>query len=801
MKATAATVPAENVLIATARASSVGAQAAAPPPEWVLDDGVPPPTHEQVAYWRELCGVLSLAKGRGVADAAWSNGLRPTRPTLCALVERGLIVRRKRAWHLKRDWYTLLCALRQRAVPTPRATLAERPRPDLPSYLELEGIEQICRWLDAQPKRRARLPFVSLKAALDTVSEVPTPLLLLMRKHRLARHTSTCEWALSPTWKARLLALWQGVERVLREHATLQPSPAAPFVVAARIDTWYLNRIDPAGLPLVLRHELDDWQAKASEDEEAVDTRWVYDGVPLQMYRAGVSTKQGGGVSWSYILRNDSLTLLIRRSPLGGIVAQARLGSECLARLTDRRAMDALDVLVRRMWARPLPFRRRKARPGETAAEGARWQVSQVHLAVDVAHAPLIAKQAEAEHYVSRSRKQAVYHAARAEMEQLLQVVQGDGEEKWEDVSTPLLVDWDALYADDGLGVFDDVGFEGFGNGLGQDRDAEREPVPVEDRAVTVHRFGQRVSGMAFSPGGDVSMVLYDKVLQSRLSGNRHMEPIWRAAGWQPGVPVTRHEARLRRPAIHELGLPGEVRACLDDPWEFLDHKKAVFAAVVGHAEACPDAVDVAWIRRVVPDGGDANRSRWPTDPIWRVVQGAIFADAPAEVRRLIRRRQRGADVAVLDTGQFGYLVSRVAQLHPNGGEWTLSRALGEALPALEAVEAKKQAKTGADFGELVRERRRQRGLPLPLAEKVLPFWAASRDEEGRPIGEPLSDVGDREASVEVMQPRSAPAEARLEEAWARLVVAERAEKTRRTLDTLEADYLAALAAYHIEDA
>ena len=41
-------------------------------------------------------------------------------------------------------------------------------------------------------------------------------------------------------------------------------------------------------------------------------------------------------------------------------------------------------------------------------------------------------------------------------------------------------------------------------------------------------------------------MVLYDKPLQARLSGKRHMEPIWAAAGRTKGVSVTRHEARLR---------------------------------------------------------------------------------------------------------------------------------------------------------------------------------------------------------------------------------------------------------------
>ena len=54
------------------------------------------------------------------------------------------------------------------------------------------------------------------------------------------------------------------------------------------------------------------------------------------MCRAGVETQQGERVSWFYILRNPSLVLLIRRSPLGSIFAQARLGSACLGRLTPR---------------------------------------------------------------------------------------------------------------------------------------------------------------------------------------------------------------------------------------------------------------------------------------------------------------------------------------------------------------------------------------------------------------------------------------------------------------------------------
>jgi hypothetical protein len=279
---------------------------------------------------------------------------------------------------------------------------------------------------------------------------------------------------------------------------------------------------------------------------------------------------------------------------------------------------------------------------------------------------------------------------------------------------------------------------------------------------------------MTFSPGGDVSMVMYDKVLQGRLPRKRHMESIWQAMGWTPGVPVTRNEARLRRPAVRELGFVGEVRSCLDDPWECLTHLSAIFGAVVGKAEECPDAVDVAWIRRVVPQGGDSNRSRWPTDPAWKVVPSAAFADAPAEARRLIRRKVRGGDVKVLDRVNLGCRISRVADQHPDGGTWTLSRAVGEAYPAWEVLERKKAA-AGKDFGELVRERRRERGLPLPVAEKALPFVPAACQI--------LVETG----------------EARLAEAWMELQDVEHARRPPRLLRELEAVYLAEVAKLQAE--
>jgi len=164
----------------------------------------------------------------------------------------------------------------------------------------------------------------------------------------------------------------------------------APYSVAAGIDTWYLNRIDEGGLPPYLRIELDDLQTLAKDEDDEVMTPWEYDDTSLLMYRAGTNTTQGGGVSWSYILRNPSLTLLIRKAPLGGIVAQTRLGSECLWRRTPRAALDELNLLIRRLW--------RSGRARAVSTGSGRWQVSQVHLAHDVADATL--EQEQLDRYV-----------------------------------------------------------------------------------------------------------------------------------------------------------------------------------------------------------------------------------------------------------------------------------------------------------------------------------------------------------------------------------------------------------------
>ncbi len=58
---------------------------------------------------------------------------------------------------------------------------------------------------------------------------------------------------------------------------------------------------------------------------------------------------------------------------------------------------------------------------------------------------------------------------------------------------------------------------------------------PLEDRTRTVYWHGRRYSGSSWSLGQPLSVVLYDKTLQARLTNRRHTEPIWKANGQEDG--------------------------------------------------------------------------------------------------------------------------------------------------------------------------------------------------------------------------------------------------------------------------
>jgi hypothetical protein len=692
--------------------------------------GVSPVTRAHIRYWRELCQSIATCGADGMPTDGWPEGFTPSRLTLRSMVGYGLIVRRSRAWHLRRQSVERLAELESTAAPTPHLTLLDRPAPDLPTFAELSRFEDIARYLDTLPGRRERLPFAGCNV---TSTELKN-----MRRWKLLRHVTGCYWQLYSDWKTRLEGYWRAVVQEQGERVPPPDPERPPKVVAVGIDTWYLNVSDDEGLPPKLRQALDDLQRQAQEDEDEIDLDVLIDGAPLRLFRFGASRQQGGGVSWSYILHNASLVILLRRVPLGGIVGQIRLGSEYLWRCTPADALTEVQNLFRRWWA---PTQRE-----------ARWQVSQIHWAVDVSNTTLESEQLE--HYVSRARKRSEHHGA---LDAFLQSapIDEDG------MLLGSMFDMSDPWVDEGPS-----GWAGIGELLGWNDAADE----VEDRAVILNHWGKRLSGITWSPGGAIMMVLYDKVLEMRLHGKRHMEVIWQANGWQSGESVTRHEGRLRREALAMLETMDGQRGQFDDPWDCLAHLADLLAYMVGRPpsdEECPEDTNVAWIRRVVPQADDTNRSRWPTDPVWQLVQNATFDEVPSVARRMIRQVTRSQNIDKRVKVLYGALVSCTALKHGDTGQMDISTALREVVPLLE----EEMQRPGKNLGDLVRERRRQWALPLTQEDKVL--YLPERHPSS-PIPEKKNDDLDPVAEWNQAKERLAETERRMQESEDALFEAQR---------------------------
>jgi hypothetical protein len=185
-----------------------------------------------------------------------------------------------------------------------------------PSRRHLQHWERVCWFLDAQPYRAVSLP-------LPADPPMSVCLFKRMAVFRLMRHRDDCRWQLSPRWRAILQRLRDRLppEEQESKGAILTPPDHVPFIVDTGVDTLYITLKANDGLPAALIDHCDVLKALAQAEDRTVETPWLVFGAPLSMYKAGVGTRaQGRGVSWSNILRNAMVMLLLRKSPLSGLV-------------------------------------------------------------------------------------------------------------------------------------------------------------------------------------------------------------------------------------------------------------------------------------------------------------------------------------------------------------------------------------------------------------------------------------------------------------------------------------------------
>jgi hypothetical protein len=160
-----------------------------------------------------------------------------------------------------------------------------------------------------------------------------------------------------------------------------------------------------------------------------------------------------------------------------------------------------------------------------------------------------------------------------------------------------------------------------------------------------------------------------------------------------------------------------------------------------------------------------------------------------------MRREQHVKAVEQLDVGAYGYLMSRTAVLHPQGEMFDLSMGLRGLFEALTKIAAQPEK----DFGELVRQWRRKRGLAVAPAGKILPFLPAGPDDA-------LAERAALDAAEQILHgtlqgnkvqaARKRLAEWRLREAFTALEQAKLCDDTPKRLARLETLYQQALVTY-----
>jgi len=131
---------------------------------------------------------------------------------------------------------------------------------------------------------------------------------------------------------------------------------------------------------------------------------------------------------------------------------------------------------------------------------------------------------------------------------------------------------------------------------------------------------GNKFTGWAIGLRGSVACRLYDKTEEIKVSWKEQFLDLWRDCGWDGKTPVWRLEFEVKRDALKEFGSTQyeDMNALCSGLWPYLTQ---------------------SWLRLAVPSSNDTTRSRWPTHPLWALLQAVDFGvpDVPSLQRMALK--------------------------------------------------------------------------------------------------------------------------------------------------------------------
>lgn len=226
-----------------------------------------------------------------------------------------------------------------------------------------------------------------------------------------------------------------------------------------------------------------------------------------------------------------------------------------------------------------------------------------------------------------------------------------------------------------------------------------------EGLKVTGFDFGRDKRGAS-----GLSCRIYDKTCELAHSGKDWFREVWRSHGWtEEDGKVWRVEFSFKREALHELMQEGAFHG-VEDVYTLPDVLPVLWAYAAGHAGGGADGLPDGWLRCVVPTD-DSNRSRWPTHPVWEVIQRAFVGECavPGQFGEIIRQRWQECSIEKGLEAVMGYLTSIAAWA---GGELAEEEVdLSVVLHWLMGRGSDYLKRTERDFAEEVQRKRVKLGL------------------------------------------------------------------------------------------
>lgn len=198
-------------------------------------------------------------------------------------------------------------------------------------------------------------------------------------------------------------------------------------------------------------------------------------------------------------------------------------------------------------------------------------------------------------------------------------------------------------------------------------RDESEWATEVKSREYSV---GFQRTGYDFARGkhglSSLSCRMYDKSRELVQSGKEWFVDLWRSHGWsEDDGCVWRVEFSFKREALHELQQENTSHEVvfwgIEDAYELPERLPVLWAYATGQVDDGPDGLPDGWLRCVVPNG-DKNRSRWPTHPVWQLIQTAFLdpMEVPPQFGKIMRKRWQEHNIDKGIEAVMGYLTLAV---------------------------------------------------------------------------------------------------------------------------------------------